>query len=322
MKPIQQIPVEDVFAAQERIRHLVAPSPLIPLPIDSAPAEIYLKLENIQPIGSFKLRGATNIVELLTPEELANGLCTPSTGNMAQGVAWNAKRLGIPCEVIAPDSIPLAKLSALQRMGAQVIQIPFDEWWQVLETHHFEGAHGYFIHPVSNPHVIAGHGTIALEILQDLPEVDSVIIPYGGGGLTSGIGSIMRALKPDTRIFACEAETGAPLAPSLAAGSPQIVQHTPSFIGGGIGGKTVLPELWSLVQSLVAGSLVVSLAEIADSIRLIAERCHVIAEGAGAAPVAAALSGRAGSGKIVCIISGGNINTASLIKILQGITPD
>lgn len=322
MKPIEQIPLDDVYAAQDRIRHLVSPAPLIRLPIEHAPAEIYLKLENLQPIGSFKLRGATNAIESLTPEQLANGLCTPSTGNMAQGVAWNAQRLAIPCEVIVPDTIPLAKLSALKRMGAKIIQISFDDWWRVLETHRFDGAKGYFIHPVSNPVVITGHGVIALEILDDVPDVDTILIPYGGGGLTSGIGSVIRALKPETRLFACEAETGAPLAPSLTAGSPQIVEHTPSFIGGGIGGKTVLPELWSLVQSLVDGSLVVSLAEIAESIRLIAERCHVIAEGAGAAPVAAALSGRAGGGKIVCIVSGGNINTASLIKILQGIVPD
>lgn len=322
MNPIEQIPVDDIYAARERIRHLVAPSPLIRLPIDDTPAEIYLKLENLQLIGSFKLRGATNAIESLSPEQLVNELCTPSTGNMAQGVAWNAKRLGIPCEVIVPDTIPLAKLNALQRMGATIIQISFDEWWNVLMTHQFDGAKGYFIHPVSNPVVITGHGVIGLEILDDLPDVDTILIPYGGGGLTSGIGSVMRALKPNTKLFACEAETGAPLAASLAAGSPQIVDHRSSFIGGGIGGKTVLPELWSLVQSLVEGSLVVSLAEIAESIRLLAERCHVIAEGAGAAPVAAALSGRAGNGKIVCVVSGGNINTASLVKILQGIVPD
>jgi threonine dehydratase len=322
MKSIEQIPLEDIYAAQERIRHLVAPSPLIPLPIEDAPAEIYLKLENLQPIGSFKLRGATNAIESLTPEELANGLCTPSSGNMAQGVAWNAQRLGVPCQVIVPDTTPLAKLSALKRMNAKIIQIPFDDWWRVLETHHFDGATGYFIHPVSNPVVITGHGVIGLEIMDALPDVDTIITPYGGGGLTSGIGSAIRALKPETRLFACEPETGAPLAPSLAAGTPQSVQFTSSFIGGGFGGKAVLPELWSLVQSLVDGSLVVSLAEIAESIRLLAERCHVIAEGAGAAPVAAALSGRAGGGKIVCVVSGGNINTASLVKILQGIVPE
>jgi threonine dehydratase len=322
MKPIEQIPIDDIYIAQERIKHLVTPSPMIQLPIDDAPAEIYLKLENLQPIGSFKLRGATNAIESLTPKELANGLCTPSTGNMAQGVAWNAKRLGISCEVIVPDSIPLAKLNALQRMGANIIQIPFDDWWNVLMTHQFDGAKGYFIHPVSNPVVITGHGVIGLEILEDLPDVDTILVPYGGGGLTSGIGSAIRSLKPDTKLFACEAETGAPLAPSLAAGSPQNVDHTESFIGGGIGGKTVLPELWDLVRSLVDGSLVMSLEEIADSIRLIAERCHVIAEGAGATPVAAALSGQAGDGKIVCVVSGGNINTAYLVQILQGITPE
>ena len=322
MKPIEQIPLEDIYVAQERIRHLVAPSPLIPLYLENTPAEIYLKLENLQPIGSFKLRGATHAVESLTSDQLANGLCTPSTGNMAQGVAWNAKRLGIPCEVIVPDTIPLAKLSALQRMGAHIIQIPYDDWWRVLETHHFEGSKGYFIHPVSNPVVITGHGVIGLEILEDLPDVDTILIPYGGGGLTSGIGSAVRALKPDTKIFACEPETGAPLAPSLEAGSPQFVEYRDSFIAGGFGGKTLMPELWDLVRSLVDGSLVVSLSEIAESIRFLAERNHVIAEGAGAAPVAAALSGRAGAGKIVCVISGGNINTASLVKILQGIVPD
>ncbi len=321
MKQIESIPLQAIYAAQRCIRGLVTRTPLIRLALEDAPAEIYLKLENLQPIGSFKLRGATNAAQSLTPQELAHGLCTPSTGNMAQGVAWNARRLGIPCDVVVPDTTPATKLSALERMGARIVQISFDDWWETLETHHFDGVEGYFIHPVSNPVVIAGHATMALEILEDLPDVETVIIPYGGGGLTSGVGSAMRALKPDARLLACEVETGAPLAPSLAAGIPQAVEHAASFIGGGIGGKTVLPELWPLVSSLVDASLVVSLREIADSIRLLVERCHVVAEGAGAAPVAAALSGRAGSGKIVCIVSGGNIDTQSLVKILQGIMP-
>ena len=283
-------------------------------------ASIYLKLENLQPIGSFKLRGAGNAMALAAPETLGQGVYTASAGNMAQGVAWNARESEVPCTVIAPDHAPQTKLDAIRRLGASVVQVPFDRWWQTLIDRSYPGMDGLFIHPVSDPAVIAGNGTIGLEILEDLPDVDSVVVPYGGGGLSTGIASAIKALKPDTRIFAAEVETAAPLAASFAAGEPRTVDYMPSFVDG-IGGKGVLPEMWDLSRTLLAGSLVVSLRQIAEAVKLLVERNRVVAEGAGAASVAAALTGKAGSGTVVCIVSGGNIDIAKLCGILEGQIP-
>jgi threonine dehydratase len=282
--------------------------------------EIFLKLENLQLIGSFKIRGASSAMGLMAPDQLAAGVYTASAGNMAQGVAWNAQRLGIPCSVIVPDHAPETKLAAISRLGATVTKVPFDVWWQVILTHRFEGQEGQFIHPVSDPAVIAGNGTIGMEILEDLPDVDAVIIPYGGGGLSSGIASAIRAVKPDTKLYAAEVATAAPLAASLAAGTVKEVNYTPSFVDG-IGGKSVLPEMWPLVSNLLDGSLVVELDAVAAAIRLLVERNRIVAEGAGAAPVAAALAGKAGPGKVVAIVSGGNIDRIKLIEILSGQVP-
>jgi len=316
----QAIPLEAIRAARGRIAGAVIRTPLIRLNVDDAPAEIYLKLENLQPIGSFKLRGAGNAISSASTEQLADGVWTASAGNMAQGVAWHARQMGLPCTAVVPDHAPDAKLAAITRLGGQIVKVPFDTWWQIIVTHAFEGMNGFFVHPVSDPAVMAGNGTIGLEILEDLPEVDTVVIPFGGGGLSAGIASAIRALKPDTKLYACEVETAAPLAPSMAAGAPQTVSYTATFVDG-IGSGGLLPDMWPLVSRLLDGSLAVALAEIAAAIKLLVERNRVVAEGAGATPVAAALSGQAGAGKVVCVVSGGNIDSFKLAKILKGELP-
>ncbi|MFI5370597.1 MAG: threonine/serine dehydratase [Candidatus Eisenbacteria bacterium] len=316
----EPISIEKIRAARERIAGAVVRTPLVRLNAPDAAAEIWLKLENLQPIGSFKLRGASHAMALASPEELARGVWTASAGNMAQGVAWQARKLGVRCTVVAPDHAPATKIAAIERLGASVVKIPFTEWFQILETRRHPGMEGLFIHPVSDPAVIAGNGTIGLEILEDLPDADVIVVPYGGGGLSCGIACAVRSLRPATRVFACEVETAAPLAASLAAGAPTRVTYTPSFVDG-MGGPFVLADMWPLASQLLAGSLVVSLAQVAAALRLLAERQRVIAEGAGAAPVAAALAGKAGGGKVVAVISGGNIDTARLIRILEGEVP-
>ena len=316
----QAITLDAIREARGRIAGTVIRTPLVRLNVDDAPAEIFLKLENLQPIGSFKLRGAGSAISSASKEQLARGVWTASAGNMAQGVAWLARRLGLPCTVVVPDHAPEAKLAAITRLGGRIIKVPFDTWWQIIVTHAYEGLDGFFVHPVSDPAVMAGNGTIGLEILEDLSEVDAVVIPFGGGGLSAGIASAIRALKPDTKLYACEVETAAPLAPSLAAGAPQAVSYTATFVDG-IGSGGLLPDMWPLVSRLLDGSLVVGLADIAAAIKLLIERNRVVAEGAGATPVAAALAGHAGAGKIVCIVSGGNIDSAKLAKILEGKLP-
>jgi threonine dehydratase len=239
---------------------------------------------------------------------------------MAQGVAWCARELGAACTVVAPETAPQAKLAAIERLGARVVLAPFERWWQTFQNRSYPGIDGTFIHAFDDPRVMAGNGTIALEILEDLPDVDAIVVPWGGGGLASGIGAAVRALAPGCKVFAAEAETGAPLAAALAAGRPVAVDYQPSFVDG-IGSRTVYPRMLERARSVLAGSLVSPLEEIAAAVRVIAERGRVVAEGAGAAGVAAALAGRAGAGRIACVVSGGNINLDGLSAVLAGRLP-
>jgi threonine dehydratase len=314
------VPLEGIHAARMHIAGAAIRTPIIRLNVDDAPAEIYLKLENLQPIGSFKIRGACNAIANAPHAALERGVWTASAGNMAQGVAWAARRQGLQCTVVAPDHAPRTKLDAIRRLGGRVVQAPFAEWFEVLRTRTFPGMEGLFIHPVSDPAVMEGNGTIGLEILEECADVDAIVIPYGGGGLSCGIASAVRALRPATRIFAAEVETAAPLAASFAAGSAQAIEYRKSFVDG-IGGLFVLPEMWPLARKLLDDSLVVSLGAVADAVRLLVERNRVVAEGAGATPVAAALTGRAGEGKVVCVVSGGNIDPQTLATILRGEMP-
>jgi threonine dehydratase len=312
--------LDEIRAAHARIAGDVVRTPLVRLGVDG-PAEIYLKLECLQPIGSFKLRGAASAMAQASDDQLARGVYTASAGNMAQGVAWCARARGIACGVIVPDTAPEAKLAAIARLGASIHKVPFAEWWDVLVTRRHPRYEGrLFIHPVSDRAVIAGNGTIGLEIAEALSAPDAVIVPYGGGGLVTGLGSALRALHPGIRVYAAEPETAAPLAASLAAGAPTEVAYTPSFVDG-IGSKGLLAEMWPIVRGLVDGSFAMPLAAIADAVRLLVERNRIVAEGAGATPVAAALAGHAGTGRVVCVVSGGNIDRAKLAKLLNGELP-
>ena len=307
------------LAAVQEARRVIADSairtPLVRLNFWDEPAEIYLKLENLQPIGSFKIRGAANAIARLQPEQLERGVVTASAGNMAQGVAWCARKLGIPCTVIAPATAPDAKVSAIERLGGRVIKVSFDEWWTAFEQRSFPGVEGAFIHAFDDPHVMAGNGTIALEILEELEDVDAVVIPWGGGGLTCGIASVWRELRPEGKVFTAEVATAAPFAASLAAGVPTEIEYQPSWVDG-IGAKAVFPQMFERARGLVDGALIADLDSVADAVRRLAQHNRIIAEGAGACPVACALSGNAGTGRIVCIISGGNINPTKLAHIL------
>ena len=308
------ITLAQVEEARRNIASTILRTPLVPLLVD-APASVYLKLENLQPIGSFKIRGAANVTARTPRERLARGLLTASAGNMAQGVAFCAKRLGVPATVVAPDTAPAAKIRAVERLGGRVILAPFADWWRTFETRGYPGVDATFIHAFDDPDVMAGNGTIALELLEDLPALDAVVVPWGGGGLSCGIAVVLRQLAPHVRIYAAEVETGAPLAASLAAGEPRTVEYQPSFVDG-IGSKMVFANMFALAQKLLDGSLVVSLEEAARAMKLMAERNRVIAEGASACAVAAALSGRAGAGKVAAIVSGGNIDLDKFARLV------
>lgn len=311
------IPLEAIRQARERIRDVAIRTPVLRLPV-AGPVQVWLKVEALQPVGSFKIRGAGNAIGMLGPDALSRGLYTASAGNMALGIAWCARERSIPFTTIVPDHAPRAKLEALEQLGARIIPVPFERWWRVLEERRYDGVDGSFVHPVADEAVMAGNGTIGLEILEDLPRVDAVLVPFGGGGLSCGIASALRAMAPDVRVLACEVETAAPLAPSLAAGEPRSVTYTPSFVDG-IGSARLLPEMWPLIRGLIAGSVVVSLGEVEVAIRILSRRTRIVAEGAGAVPVAAVLSARAGDlGRTVCcVVSGGNIDASRLAAILS-----
>jgi threonine dehydratase len=306
------ISVESARQARLNIQGLAIRTPLIRLHLDDH--EVYLKLENLQPIGSFKIRGAANAIAHTPPDQLAKGLLTASAGNMAQGVAFCARRRGIPATVIAPDTAPVTKLRAIERLGGRVIKAPFDQWWKAFETRSFPGVDATFIHAFDDPNVMAGNGTIALEILEDLPDVEAVIVPWGGGGLACGIASVMKALRPQTQVYAAEAATAAPLKASLQAGTPQVVDYQPSFVDG-IGSKTVFPGMLAEAQQLLDGSIVSTLEEITAALKLTAERNRVIAEGAAACAIAGAFKTK---GKVVAIVSGGNIDLSKFTTLVAG----
>jgi len=312
--PVSLAAIED---ARRQIAGSAVRTPLVRLNSSEAPAEIHLKLENLQPIGSFKIRGAANAVAHIPNDQLRRGLLTASAGNMAQGVAWRARELGISCTVVAPETAPETKLRAIERLGARVIKVSFERWWQTFQERAYPGVDATFIHAFDDPHVMAGNGTIGLEILEDLPDADAVVMPWGGGGLTCGIAAAVRAKRPNCRLYAAEVATAAPLAASLATGSVQVVDYRPPFVDG-IGSKTVFPQMLERARQLIDGALVAGLAEVAAAIRLLAERNRIIAEGAGACPVACALAGKAGGGKIVCVVSGGNIDLNKLCRVLDG----
>jgi threonine dehydratase len=306
------IPLDEIRRARERLGDAVLRTPLIRLEDD-----IWLKLESLQPIGSFKLRGALSAVRAASPSELAGGVVTASAGNMAQGVAWAAREAGVRATIVAPDTAPRAKLDAVERLGGEIVSVPHEVWWQTMVDRRYEGVEGLFVHPVDDDAVMAGNGTIGLELCEDLDAFDTVIVPWGGGGLTTGIASAVKALRPRVRIVTAEPETAAPLAAAFAAGGPTEIDYTPSFVDGA-GGRALLPAMWDRARELVDETAAVPLDAVAEAMRRLASGARVVAEGAGALALAAA-GGR--EGRTVCIVSGGNIDAAVLAKVLGGETP-
>ena len=300
--------------ARKHVYEAAIRTPLVRLNADG-PAEIYLKLENLQPIGSFKIRGAYNAVRLLPEEQRRRGVWTVSAGNAAQGVALAAKKAGVPAKVLVIDAAPAAKIDAIRRLGADIVKATYDEAWKALGERSHPAMDGAFVHPFEDDAFIAGNASIGYEILEDLPDVDAVVAGYGGGGLSNGIASSLRLQKPSVKVFAAEPETAAPFAYSLAAGSPQKFPDFKASFVDGCGGKSVFPRMWDISHHLLAGSIVTSLEECRRAMKLVAERNHIIAEGAGACAVAAGLSGKAGTGKVVCVVSGGNIDLARFSEL-------
>jgi threonine dehydratase len=315
----RHIPLAAIRDAAAAVYGAAVRTPLIRIELPAGP-EVYLKLEVLQPIGSFKIRGAYNVVRQLTRDELKDGVWTVSAGNAAQGVAYAARKVGAACSVMVMDTAPQTKVDAIERLGATIVRTTYDEAWKTVESHASDRMRGHFVHPFDDDRFIAGNGTAGLEILEDLPDVDAIVAPLGGGGLLSGIAAAVRELKPETRVYAAEPETAAPLSASLAAGRPVYFDTWKASFVDGAGGKSVLSSMWPLLSQL-SGSIVVSLDDVARAMKLAAERTRIIAEGAAGCAIAAALGGRAGAGKVVAVVSGGNIDL-STFAALVGACPE
>ena len=314
---IRPITLEEIRAARTRIAGTITRTPLVRLELGDGFPEIRLKLENLQPINSFKLRGAANAVAMLSDAERRRGVWTISAGNAGQGVAYAARKAGVPCTVVVIETAPVAKIERMKALGASLVLVPLQAAWTALEERTYPGIKGTFVHPFDDHNFIAGNATVGLEILEDAPDIAVVISALGGGGLLTGAGSAIRALRPDVKILCAEPDTAAPMSLSLQAGSPQQFPEWQASFVDGAGGKSVFPRMWERMHGLIDGSIVVTLEETRRAIRLMAEKTRVIAEGAGALPVAAALTGKAGQGPIVAIVSGGNIDLDRFAVILS-----
>ncbi|HEX4800885.1 MAG TPA: threonine/serine dehydratase [Sphingomicrobium sp.] len=306
-EPVRPIPLSDIQEARKRIGGTAIRTPLVKLDAGTD-ADIYLKLENLQPTNAYKIRGGANAVAHLSEDERARGVWTISAGNAGQGVAYAARAFGVPCTVVAIETAPQTKLDRMRALGAEIVPVSYEDAWRAAESHAFEGMEGTFVHPFDNHDFIAGHGTMGLEILEDLPEVRTVIAAIGGGGLITGVGSAVKALKPDVEVIGAEPESAAPYAYSLEHGGPQRFPDWKASFVDGAGGKSVTDRMWQRMQAVVDGTITVTLDETRQAMRLMAEKARVISEGAGALSVAAALTGKAGEGPIVCVVSGGNID--------------
>jgi threonine dehydratase len=317
LDPVRPIQLSEIREAHKRIAKTIVRTPLIRLELGPDFPDIRLKLENLQPINAYKLRGAANAVALLSEDERRRGVWTISAGNAGQGVAYAARQAGVPCTVVVVETAPKSKLERMNALGAKLIPVPYHIAWKALEERSFSETKGTFIHPFDDRNFIAGHGTMGLEILEDAPDTTAVIASIGGGGLITGVGSAIKALKPETKVFGVEPETAAPAALSFEKGSPQVFTNWKASFVDGAGGQSMFPRMWERMKPIVDGYLIVSLQETKNAMRLMAEKARIISEGAGALPIAAALSGKAGKGPIVAIVSGGNIDLNKFCELVS-----
>ena len=316
LEPVRPIELSEIRAARERIAKTIVRTPLIRLEPGPGQPDIRLKLENLQPINAYKLRGAANAVALLSDSERKRGVWTISAGNAGQGVAYAARDAAVPCAVVVVETAPQSKLERMKALGAKLIPVPYDVAWKALDERVFPGAEGTFIHPFDDDNFIAGHATMGLEILEDAPDTKAVIASIGGGGLITGVASAIKALNPEVKVFGVEPETAAPAALSFEKGSPQVFANWKASFVDGAGGQSMFPRMWERMKPVVDGYIVVSLEATKSAMRLMAEKARVISEGAGALPLAAALGGRAGKGPIVAIVSGGNIDLNKFCELI------
>ncbi len=316
LDPVRPIKLDEIRQARERIAQTIVRTPLVRLELGPDFPDVRLKLENLQPINAYKLRGAANAVALLPEQDRKRGVWTISAGNAGQGVAYAAREAGVPCTVVAIETAPESKLARMRALGARLVLVSYDVAWKALDDRAFPGVDGTFVHPFDDDNFIAGHGSMGLEILEDAPDTKAIIASIGGGGLITGVASAIKAINPGIKIFGAEPETAAPAALSFEKNSPQVFKNWKASFVDGAGGQSVFPRMWDRMKPLVDGYIVVTLEETKKAMRLMAEKARIISEGAGALPLAAALTGKAGKGPIVAIVSGGNIDLKKFFELI------
>jgi threonine dehydratase len=319
LEAVRAITLTEIQAARAQIAKTIVRTPLVRLDLGPDSPKILLKLENLQPTNSYKLRGAVNAVAMLSESDRSRGVWTISAGNAGQGIAYAARQAGVPCTVVAIETAPKAKMERMRALGAHLIPVSYETAWRALGDREFPGANGTFVHPFDDQNFIAGHATMGLEIFEDAPDTVAVIAAIGGGGLITGVGSALKALNPHIKVWGAEPETAAPMALSISKSSPQVFKDWKHSFVDGAGGKSVFPRMWERMQPLVDGCIVVTLDETRKAMRLMADKARVIAEGAGALPLAAALTGKAGQGPIVAIVSGGNVDMANFFDLISAL---
>ena len=316
LDPVRPIQLDEIREARERIARTIVRTPLVRLELGPDFPDIRLKLENLQPINAYKLRGATNAVAMLSDSKRKRGVWTISAGNAGQGVAYAARQAGVPCTVVVIETAPESKIARMRALGAKLIPVPYEAAWKALDERAFPGVDGTFVHPFDDHNFIAGHGTMGLEILDDAPDTKAIIASIGGGGLITGVASAIKSIKPEVKIFGAEPETAAPAALSFERNSPQVFKNWKASFVDGAGGQSVFPRMWERMKPLVDGYIVVTLEETKNAMRIMAEKARIISEGAGALPLAAALTGKAGKGPVVAIVSGGNIDLKKFFELI------
>jgi threonine dehydratase len=279
---------------------------------------IWLKPEVLQPVGSFKIRGVYNWAASLTDAERARGLSTTSAGNTAQALGYAARAFGVAARSLVPEWLPANKSASLERYGVELIRVPFDDLLDYMFEERWRSEPYSYLNPWGQPELIAGHGTASLEIVADLPDVDTVFVPIGGGGLVAGVGSALKALRATIRVVGVQAAANPALPAALAAGRSVWIDWKDTICEGA-SVPIIVDEMFPLLSTVVDEVVLVTEQEVKDAIRSLAVRNKLVAEGAGAAALAAASKTPAADrGRSVCIVSGGSIDAALLAEIVAG----
>lgn len=303
--------------AAQRLAGIITHTPLIPLVDGPAEADIFLKPEVLQPIGSFKVRGVGNWSLALSPEDASRGLTTVSAGNTAIAVGYMARRLGVPSRSLVPTSLHRGKREKIESYGTELVEMSMTELMIYMFEERWRDEPYSYLNPWGEPSMIAGHGTIGLEVVEDLPDIDSIFVPVGGGALISGVASALRALKPSVRVYGVQAAVNSALAAAFDAGEPRWIDWHDTIVEGA-STPVITHNMYPMLRDLIDDVVLVTEEDVESAMRRLALNNKLVTEGAGAAGVAAALKVPLDDrGVSVCVVSGGSVEPGVLTRVLE-----